>query len=89
MGGRERTSGRGDEGVGVMAKLALISFRWHFFCCIFWRHFFLLSRYFSFFGAARAPGFENPMVPNFFSFAYIFCVYNFLISLYSYFLRDF
>ena len=34
-GGRGRVAG-GEEGVGVMAKLAVISFRQHFF----WRHFF-------------------------------------------------
>jgi len=42
----------GEEGVGVMAKLAVISFRRHFF----WRHFFW--RHFS------LP--EDPMVPNLF-----------------------
>ena len=30
----------GEEGVGVMAKLAVISFRWHFFGGIFFAAFF-------------------------------------------------
>ena len=42
----------GEEGVGLMAKLAVIGFRRHFF----WRHFFG--------GIFSLP--EDPMVPNLF-----------------------